>query len=175
MNHENASHTLVSRRSMLRAGGALMAAAGTPPLQADQSQPPGLKVAIFSKPLLFLHGEELARAAAQIGFDGIDLAVRKGGHVEPDRVKQDLPPLVTAIRQHGLQVPMITTDITDDKSPYADEILSTAAELGINRYRWAQFRYTNDQPMAKQLQAIHARAARLAELNAHGLPVAALP
>ena len=75
-------------------------------------------------------------------------------------MKQDLPPLVAAIRQHGLQAPMITTDITDDKSPYAEEILSTAAELGINHYRWAQFRYTNDQPIAKQLQAIHLRVQR---------------
>jgi sugar phosphate isomerase/epimerase len=153
---------------MLRASGAVLAAgAGTLPTSADNAQPgPGLKVAIFSKHLLFLHGEELARAAAQIGFDGIDLAVRKGGHVEPDRVKQELPPLVATIRRHGLEVPMITTDITDDKSPYANEVLGTAAALGISHYRWAQFRYTNDQPIAKQLQAFHARVAKLAELNA---------
>jgi sugar phosphate isomerase/epimerase len=167
MNHEYASDALLSRRSLLRARGVVLAGASRLPAQAGNPQPgPGLKVAIFSKHLLFLHGEELARAAAQIGFDGIDLAVRKGGHVEPDRVKQDLPPLVATIRQHGLQVPMITTDITDEKSPYANEILSTAAELGINHYRWAQFRYTNDQPIAKQLQGFHARAARLAQLNA---------
>jgi sugar phosphate isomerase/epimerase len=166
MNHEYSSNTLLSRRSLLRASGVL-AAAGTLPARADNPPPaPGLKVAIFSKHLLFLHGAELARSAAQIGFDGIDVAVRKGGHVEPDRVKQDLPPLVATIRQHGLQVPMITTDITDDKSPYADEVLSTAAELGINHYRWAQFRYTNDQSIPKQLETIHARAARLAVLNA---------
>jgi len=38
-----------------------------------------LKVAIFSKHLLFLHGAELPDAAAKIGFDGIDIAVRKVG------------------------------------------------------------------------------------------------
>jgi hypothetical protein len=37
-----------------------------------------LKVAIFSKHLQFLEGAELARAAAQIGFNGIDLTVRTG-------------------------------------------------------------------------------------------------
>ena len=61
-----------------------------------------LKVAIFSKHLLFLKGDELPAGAAEIGFDGIDLAVRKGGHVEPDRVREDLPKLVAAIRQHGV-------------------------------------------------------------------------
>jgi hypothetical protein len=68
---------------------------------------------------------------------------------------------------------MITTDTTDDKSPYANEVLSTAAKLSINHYGWAQFRYTNDQPIAKQLQAFHARAAGLAELNAR-YPVCAM-
>ena len=52
---------------MLRASGAVLAAASTFPARADNPQPaPGLKVAIFSKHLLFLHGEELARVAAQI-------------------------------------------------------------------------------------------------------------
>jgi sugar phosphate isomerase/epimerase len=50
-----------------------------------------MKIAIFSKHLEFLEGEELAKGAKEIGFDGIDLAVRKGGHVEPERVRQDLP------------------------------------------------------------------------------------
>jgi sugar phosphate isomerase/epimerase len=61
-----------------------------------------LKVAIFSKHLQFLAGEELAKAAADIGFDGIDITVRRGGHVAPERVGQDLPPLVGILRQHGL-------------------------------------------------------------------------
>ena len=152
---------------MLCAGGVALAAARALPAQADHTHPaPGLKVAIFSKHLLFLHGEELAQVAAQIGFDGIDLAVRKGGHVEPDRVKQDLPPLVATIRQHGLEVPMITTDITDDESAYANDVLGTASELGIHHYRWAQFKYTSNPPIAKQLEALCIRAARLAKLNA---------
>jgi L-ribulose-5-phosphate 3-epimerase len=45
-----------------------------------------MKIAIFSKHLEFLEGDELAKGAKEIGFDGIDLAVRKGGHVEPERV-----------------------------------------------------------------------------------------
>lgn len=167
MNSAGCYAAAISRRSMLRSTGAGFLAAGAlSSYTLDPNPQPRLKVAIFSKHLLFLHGEELAEQAAEIGFDGIDLAVRKGGHVEPERVKLDLPPLVAIIRKHGLQVPMITTDIIDDKTPYADDVLSTAAELGIDRYRWAQFKYTDDQPIAKQLQEIRPRAARLAELNA---------
>src|SRR5438045_3553929 len=92
---------------------ALLAAAAAPLVRAAEEKPSKLKVAIFSKHLQFLQGDALAKAAAEIGFDGVDITVRKGGHVEPERVKQDLPALVKAIRARSLEVPMITTDIVD--------------------------------------------------------------
>jgi sugar phosphate isomerase/epimerase len=125
-----------------------------------------LKVSIFSKHLQFLQGEELASGAAEIGFDGIDLTVRKGGHVAPERVRQDLPALVAIIRRHGLEVPMITTDIIDAETPYTEDILGTMAELGIRNYRWLGFQYTTDRSYAEQLDELKPRVAKLAALNA---------
>ena len=66
----------MNRRDFLLAAGAAAVTAKAANLQK-------LKVSVFSKHLQFLQGEELAKATAQIGFDGIDLAVRPGGHVEP--------------------------------------------------------------------------------------------
>jgi sugar phosphate isomerase/epimerase len=125
-----------------------------------------LKVAIFSKHLQFLQGVELARAAAEMGFDGIDITVRAGGHVEPERVAADLPPLVALIRQHGLAVPMVTTDIVDASTPHARSVLETLSTLGIRYYRWGGFKYTATQPLAAQIAAFHQRSAELAALNA---------
>lgn len=129
-----------------------------------------LKIAIFSKHLEFLEGEELAKAAKEMGFDGIDLAVRSKGHVEPERVKQDLPPLVGIIRQHGLEVPMLTTDIVDAETPFANDVLATMTDLGIHNYRWGGFKWTaagspNDRPIAKQIEEFKPRVAKLAALN----------
>jgi sugar phosphate isomerase/epimerase len=125
-----------------------------------------MKVAIFSKHLLFLQGEKLAQAASEIGFDGVDLAVRKGGHVAPERVKQDLPPLIATLRKHGLEVPMITTDIVDADTPYAEDILSAASQLGIRYYRWGGLTYKPDVPLGQQLDAMKPRVEKLAALNA---------
>jgi sugar phosphate isomerase/epimerase len=125
-----------------------------------------LKVSIFSKHLEFLEGEALAKGAKEIGFDGIDLAVRSKGHVEPARVRQDLPPLVSIIRQHGLEVPMLTTDIVDADTPYAGDVLEVMTGLGIHRYRWGGFKWTNDRPIAKQVEDFKPRVAKLAALNA---------
>jgi sugar phosphate isomerase/epimerase len=125
-----------------------------------------LKVSIFSKHLQFLAGAELARAAAEMGFDAIDLTVRKGGHVEPARCAEDLPPLVSLIRQNGLDVPMVTTDVVDAESPDARVVLKTLANLDIRYYRWGGFKYRDDQPLVSQIEAFHKRSARLATLNA---------
>ena len=125
-----------------------------------------LKVAIFSKHLQFVGGADLAKAAAEMGFDGIDLTVRAGGHVEPARVAEDLPPLVQLIRKYQLDVPMVTTDIVDADSPHANAVLKTMADLGIHYYRWGGFKYSASEPMAEQLAGFHKRSASLAELNA---------
>lgn len=128
--------------------------------------PHKLKVAIFSKHLQFLQGEELAKGAAEIGFDGVDLSVRNGGHVEPARVAQDLPPLVKLLREHGLGVPMITSGIEDAETPYTENVLRTISELDIRHYRWGGFKYDAVRPIPEQLAALKPRVAKLAALNA---------
>ncbi len=125
-----------------------------------------LKVSIFSKHLQFVQGAELAKAAADLGFDGVDITVRKGGHIEPERVKQGLPELVAILRKQGLAVPMITTDIADPDTPFAEDIIRTAAELGIRHYRSGGFKYGADQPLPAQLDGFRARLEKLAKLNA---------
>jgi len=123
------------------------------------------KVCIFSKHLQFLQGVDLARGAAEIGFDGIDLTVRKGGHVEPERVAQDLPPLVKIIHEHGLETPMVTAGIVDADSPFAEDIVKTMAGLGIRNYRWGDLKYNDTEPLAAQLDRMKPRVAKLAALN----------
>lgn len=154
----------MTRRTLLAATGAAALA------QLHAAETPRLKVAIFSKHLPWLAGDELAATAAKIGFDGIDITVRKGGHVAPERVREDLPPLVKAIRAHSLEVPMITTDIVDTETPNTAEILETMQSLGIRHYRWGGLVYDPVRPYPAQLDAMKPRIAKLAALNArHGV------
>ncbi|MDQ6759255.1 MAG: sugar phosphate isomerase/epimerase, partial [Acidobacteriota bacterium] len=145
------------RKFLLSAGGLAI----SPLLAAPAKQ----NIAIFSKHLQFLNGEELAKSVAFLGFDGIDLTVRAGGHVEPQRVVQDLPPLVKTIRANGLEVPMITSDILDADSPHTEDVLRTISALGINHYRWGGFKYDDKTPLPDQLEALKPRVAKLAKLN----------
>ena len=88
-------------------------------------------VCLFSKPVPQLSWRELARSAKDAGFGGIDLTVRTGGHVMPQRAAEDLPKAVEAIRAEGLEVPMLTTELLSGDDPTAAPILSTAAKLSI--------------------------------------------
>src|SRR5262249_51390800 len=158
--------SLSRRRALL--GGALSAGAIASAQAAPENKPGRgkIKKGMLSKHLYHLKGEALAWGAADMGFDGIDLAVRKGGHIEPDRVREELPKLVATIRQHGLEVPMLTTDIADVDTPHAEDILKTMSELGIHHYRWGGFKYDAARPLARQLEDLKPRVAKLAALNA---------
>ena len=45
-----------------------------------------MKICVFSKHLQWLNYTDMAMAAAEMGFDGVDLSVRAKGHVLPERV-----------------------------------------------------------------------------------------
>ncbi len=149
----------LSRRGFV---GALAAGAA-----AAETKQGGLKLAVFSKHLQWAKWDEMAAVAAECGFDGVDLSVRKAGHVEPERVAEDLPRALEAVRKAGLEMPMITAGIVDTTSPHAESILKTASALGIRNYRWGGFKYDDSKPIPDQLAELRPRVQALADMNRH--------
>lgn len=96
---------------------------------------------LFSKPVPQLSWSELAQGAKDAGFGGIDLTVRSGGHVLPERATIDLAKAVAAIRAEGLEVPIITTELLSADDPTADPILKTAGQLSIPFVKPGYYRY----------------------------------
>ena len=89
-----------------------------------------IALVMFSKMLGEFPVAEAARRIKGLGFEGVDLTVRPGGHVLPERVGKDLPEAVRAIRGEGLSVPMITTAITRAGDPHAEAILGDGRHAG---------------------------------------------
>jgi L-ribulose-5-phosphate 3-epimerase len=131
----------MNRRDFLKAAGVATTAAASA-LGEQSSQQPVL--CFFSKHLPDLNYDELGRTLKDAGFDGVDLTVRKGGHVLPERAREDLPRAVEAIQSHGVRVPMITTELTSASDPAARPILETAARLKIPFFKLGYWRYEKD-------------------------------
>ncbi|MGI8634161.1 MAG: hypothetical protein ACR2KZ_02030, partial [Segetibacter sp.] len=124
-----------------------------------------LKVSIFSKNLHWLNWNEMAVAVKEMGFDGIDLTVRPEGHVLPERVAEDLPKAVSAIRKQGLEVYMITTAITNASDANTVSILKTAGGLGIKNYRLGWFSYDKKISIPDNLSNFKKQLHDLSQLN----------
>jgi len=124
-----------------------------------------MNICIFSKHLQWLNYKEMAELAAKIGFTGIDLTVRKKGHVLPERVKTDLPEAVEQIRAAGLEIPMMTTGILDPDDRYTGDILETAGKLGIKYYRTGWFKYEKGISVKIQLDRAWKKMAGLQEIS----------
>jgi len=162
----------MDRRELLQFGAAAAASAlSTSALAQTAAAPPvfsKLRIDCYTRHLLWLHtAGDVADAINEMGYDGVDIAVRPGamGHVDPERVASDLPPFVATLRGAGLTVRMITCPILDADSPFAEQLLDTASKLGIHHYWWGSFRYDQHLPLNPQIDALKPRVAKLARLN----------
>jgi len=129
----------MDRRQFLSALSAAQVAAQEPPA----GQRPVL--CIFSKHLAQFDWKQVGVKAKELGFDGVDLTVRPKGHVDPERVSEDLPRAVEAIRESGVTVPMVTTDLTSLADRAARPTIDTMRRLGIQYFKPGYWRYAADR------------------------------
>jgi sugar phosphate isomerase/epimerase len=153
----------LSRRELFGAAAAIATTELTKAATSDR----GFTVCAFSKHFQWTDVKGAAETMRDLGYEGMDLTLRKGGHVLPERVQDDLPKAAEVIRQAGLKFPMVTTDIVDTKSPYAEPVLKTLQSLGIRRYRWGGFKYDLQRSIPDQLTEFKARVKDLAAMNKH--------
>jgi L-ribulose-5-phosphate 3-epimerase len=123
------------------------------------------KICAFSKLFQFLNYEQLSEVFAVAGLDGIDLTVRPGGHVKPENVRTDLPKAVTAARNQGIEVYMMTTAITDAEDKLSEEVLKTAADLGVKYYRLGYLNYDYSKTIPDNMDNARKILEKLAILN----------
>ncbi len=123
-----------------------------------------LSIHVFSKHLQFLDFDDLALVTADLGFDGVELTVRKGGHVLPGSVMQNLPVAIDAIKKQGILANMIVTNITSLDGESAS-LIKTAADLGVAFYRLGYYRYPEDMTMPEAMEIFKVHMADLSKHN----------
>lgn len=120
----------------------------------------------FTKPLQHLSYAEMAKAIAAMGFDGIEGPVRPGGHVLPERVEEDLPKMVEALKAEGLDLTLMTSAINEvSKEQHTEKVLRVAADLGVKRFRMGYYKYDLSKPIAPQMDEFRPRLRELIALT----------
>lgn len=122
--------------------------------QKDVRQKPANKICAFIKFIQEMPYKQLAETVAELGFDGIEATVRDGGHVLPERVEEDLPKLVDALKTCGLEITVMASSVNSLDQPHTKKVLRTASALGVKRYRLAYYRYDLKRPILKQLDEV---------------------
>jgi sugar phosphate isomerase/epimerase len=152
----------LSRRQFI-AGSSI--AAATVALGAAPAASAKSKIIGFIKPFQTLPFAEVADAAREVGWSGIECPLRKDGAIQPERVEEDLPKLIAALRGRELDLSVISTDVEDATAPLTQKVLRTASQLGIRRYRLKHYYYELDKPLLPQLENFRAKLRDLAQLN----------
>lgn len=86
----------------------------------------------------------MGERAAELGYDGLDLAVRAGHAVHPGNVTTALPRAVGRWRTMGIECPMLSADVSviDPQIDTAKMLFSAAARAGVPRIKLGYFVYT---------------------------------
>lgn len=155
----------MTRRGMIAALGASALAARHASAQAAAEKDGGPKAGADSGPRLTpmvcaysgilarVPYPELGNIAQQIGYDGVDLTVMQGGHVNPYITNVDLVRAIESVRGPGLEVPLISTNITSFAEPTAYPILAITGHTQVHMYRTGYWPWNNSlNPVARLSQ-----------------------
>lgn len=125
-----------------------------------------MELMVFSKHLQGPPLAETARRLHAMGVDAIDLTVRPGGHVAPERVAEELPRAIADLASEGVHVGMLTTNILAADEPETEPILRAASANGIMYYKIGYYFYDGFGSLRKQRDEVRAKVRDLGQLNA---------
>lgn len=153
-----------TRRAFVRN---LSALAFTAPLMAETPEKGKNTICYFTKHLQGLSFDEIASVSAEMGVDGIEAPIRPKGHIEPEKVVDELPEFIDALKKQGLEMTIMTSGINEVSAEQrTEEVLRTAAKLGVRRFRMNYFKYDLKKPIWEQLQAVRPKIRDLVALCA---------
>jgi sugar phosphate isomerase/epimerase len=117
-----------------------------------------MRLMFFSKHLGELPVAEAGQTIKDLGFEGVDLTVRPGGHVLPENARAQLVDAVHILSDLGLSVPLVTTGITAADDPYTADIFEQAAKAKVPSLKLGYWHYPG---LGTIHEAIHSAARAL--------------
>jgi sugar phosphate isomerase/epimerase len=124
-----------------------------------------MRYVMFTKHLQTMPVREAGETIKALGFDGVELTVRPGGHVLPERVDEDLPRAVETLREVGLEVPALVVEVHNRGEEYAAPVCRAAGKVGATVLRTSSARYREFGTIREQIAAARQDAKELESLG----------
>ena len=124
-----------------------------------------MQYVMFTKHLQELSVPDAGRAIKELGFDGVELTTRPGGHILPEEVETTLPTAVEQLQALGLTVPALVVEIHNRRTPHADAVCRTAGALGATLLRTSSWRYLGLGSARPQFATARAECKELEDLG----------
>ncbi len=124
-----------------------------------------MQYVMFTKHLQELSVPDAGRAIKELGFDGVELTTRPGGHILPEEVETTLPAAVEQLQALGLTVPALVVEIHNRRTPHAAAVCRTAGALGATLLRTSSWRYLGLGSARSQLATARAECKELEDLG----------
>jgi sugar phosphate isomerase/epimerase len=155
-----------SRRTFLAATAAAVAgAASRGHMVAAKPVAPARRFPLigFTKPFADLSFNDTADLVAEVGWDGVEVAVRDGNatHIAPARVEDDLPRMVEALETRGKDLSIVTTSVVALDAA-GERVLKATAAAGIPRVRLGFLKYPKAGDPLPRVAELHAALADVA-------------
>jgi L-ribulose-5-phosphate 3-epimerase len=143
----------------------------------------GASAAKRTAPMLCVHSQnmikvpypQLGEIAAQLGFEGVDMTVYIGGHVDPRVTNVDLVRSFESTRGAGLEVPMITTNITSAADPTAFAVMYLTGHSQVPLFRMGYWPWIDGVPLPQRLLQVRQEITQLLGLAQRSGIVAMIP
>jgi len=124
-----------------------------------------MRFMMFSKSLQSMSVPEAGETVKSVGFDGIELTVRPKGHVLPKNVREALPRAVDQLREIGLDVASLVTEVHSYEDRLAHDVCAAAARAGALLLRTSSQRYQPFGAIREQIEAARREAVDLEKLG----------
>jgi sugar phosphate isomerase/epimerase len=124
-----------SPKSKLSRRQALLLAAAALPLGAERTKPKGPILCILSDALTGVWYAQIGEIVQQLGYDGVDFTLMRGGAVEPDKSPVDEVRAFESVHGAGLECPIATTILRSPNEPWGRNLLALAGMTGVTLIR----------------------------------------
>ncbi len=163
----------LSRREILAGLAAAAVAAAQDPLPPVPPSPPGMQdgprvprprtapkprtspaVCLYSQHLIKVEYEAVGMVLRDLGFDGCNMAIMPGSHLDPGASQTDMMRAMEAVSGVGLEVAIVTMPATSGNDPLGRQVLGIAGFMGVPLFRPGYWKFANTPNIEMRLAQV---------------------